>query len=235
MQGQAEYLDQAIGWAKTYGLKVQIDLHGAPGSQNGYDNSGHRGDADWSVKAKQSSNTRADLGFRANDSNNVLRTKNIIQSLSQKYSDPSYYQVVTMLEVLNEPAGYLNQNLLNVNHQYNYDAYGAARYPWAPSGNNAQSGLVIVIHDAFQSPSYWDNYMTEPQYQDVFLDHHDYTVFADDQIAYTNTQRFEVGLRLWSPSREKHADEETVCVLTSKLVRCFTALVHGRRVVGRHD
>lgn len=47
IQGQADYLDQAIGWARTYGLKVIIDLHGAPGSQNGYDNSGHRGDELW--------------------------------------------------------------------------------------------------------------------------------------------------------------------------------------------
>jgi glucan 1,3-beta-glucosidase len=46
-QGQAQYLDNAIGWARNHGLKVLIDLHGAPGSQNGYDNSGHRGSATW--------------------------------------------------------------------------------------------------------------------------------------------------------------------------------------------
>jgi aryl-phospho-beta-D-glucosidase BglC (GH1 family) len=57
VQGQLPYLDKAIGWAETYGLKVIVDLHGkqlptsfyqpssmyllyvmytgAPGSQNG--------------------------------------------------------------------------------------------------------------------------------------------------------------------------------------------------------
>jgi glucan 1,3-beta-glucosidase len=35
-QGQRHYLAKAIGWAKQYGIKVIIDLHGAPGSQNGY-------------------------------------------------------------------------------------------------------------------------------------------------------------------------------------------------------
>ena len=35
-QGQREYLGKAIGWAKKYGIKVIVDLHGAPGSQNGY-------------------------------------------------------------------------------------------------------------------------------------------------------------------------------------------------------
>ena len=37
IQGQHEYLIKAIGWAGKHGLKVIIDLHGVPGSQNGYD------------------------------------------------------------------------------------------------------------------------------------------------------------------------------------------------------
>ena len=37
IQGQKPYLLNAIGWAAKYNLKVIIDLHGAPGSQNGYE------------------------------------------------------------------------------------------------------------------------------------------------------------------------------------------------------
>ena len=33
--GAYGYLAKALGWAETHGLKVMIDLHGAPGSQNG--------------------------------------------------------------------------------------------------------------------------------------------------------------------------------------------------------
>jgi glucan 1,3-beta-glucosidase len=47
IQGQTEYLDRVIGWARTHNVKVMIDLHGAPGSQNGFDNSGQRGQALW--------------------------------------------------------------------------------------------------------------------------------------------------------------------------------------------
>lgn len=32
---QLSYLKKAVGWARNHGLKVMIDLHGAPGSQNG--------------------------------------------------------------------------------------------------------------------------------------------------------------------------------------------------------
>ena len=40
--GAEKYLDQAIEWAYKYNLKVWVYLHGLPGSQNGFDNSGLR-------------------------------------------------------------------------------------------------------------------------------------------------------------------------------------------------
>jgi len=36
IQGQLHYLRRAVRWAKNNGLKLIIDLHGVPGSQNGY-------------------------------------------------------------------------------------------------------------------------------------------------------------------------------------------------------
>ncbi|KAF8756413.1 glycosyl hydrolase 5 (cellulase A) family [Rhizoctonia solani] len=36
------YVMKAIDWARKYNLFVIMDIHGAPGSQNGYDNSGQR-------------------------------------------------------------------------------------------------------------------------------------------------------------------------------------------------
>lgn len=35
IQGQLPFLQKAITWAGNHGLKVIVDLHGAPGSQNG--------------------------------------------------------------------------------------------------------------------------------------------------------------------------------------------------------
>jgi len=167
IQGQAEYLDRAIGWARNHGLKVLIDLHGAPGSQNGYDNSGKRGNAEWHT-----------------NSNNVLRAKLVVQTLAQKYSDPAYWQVVTALGLLNEPATYLSSDLLATTRQYWYDAYGAARYPWADSGSGSKSGLALVIHDGFQPLNTFNNYMTEPNFEDVFIDTHNYQVFSNEAVAW---------------------------------------------------
>lgn len=36
IQGQLPYLKNAVQWAGNHGLKVIVDLHGAPGSQNGF-------------------------------------------------------------------------------------------------------------------------------------------------------------------------------------------------------
>jgi glucan 1,3-beta-glucosidase len=35
--GAYPYVQKAADWAKKYGLKLIIDIHGAPGSQNGFD------------------------------------------------------------------------------------------------------------------------------------------------------------------------------------------------------
>lgn len=35
-QGADYYLEKAIGWAQTAGIRVWVDCHGSPGSQNGW-------------------------------------------------------------------------------------------------------------------------------------------------------------------------------------------------------
>jgi glucan 1,3-beta-glucosidase len=85
-QGQYPYLLKAIQWARNHGVKVLIDLHGAPGSQvgspsglvvihmlsclfqNGFDNSGQRGSATWHT-----------------NSQNVARTNAIIKTLAAEF------------------------------------------------------------------------------------------------------------------------------------------------------
>lgn len=69
VQGQFEYLKSAVMWAKKAGLKVMIDLHGAPGSQNGFDNSGRMGNIGW-----------------ATDPENVERTRKVFSILATEFS-----------------------------------------------------------------------------------------------------------------------------------------------------
>jgi glucan 1,3-beta-glucosidase len=41
------YLLRALTWARKYGLRVLIEIHTAPGSQNGYNHSGRVGQINW--------------------------------------------------------------------------------------------------------------------------------------------------------------------------------------------
>ena len=43
----AAHVDNAMRWARNHDLQVLIDLHGAPGSQNGMDHSGRSGEIGW--------------------------------------------------------------------------------------------------------------------------------------------------------------------------------------------
>ncbi|KAH9849706.1 glycoside hydrolase family 5 protein [Lenzites betulinus] len=101
--GAWPYLVRALGWARTHGVHVILDLHGAPGSQNGYDNSGRRGDADWA------------------QGTNVNRTLDIIGFIATQIGD-----MIDVLEVLNEPAGY-QSDIGSIIADYWQDAYDVVR------------------------------------------------------------------------------------------------------------
>ncbi|PLB41956.1 glucan 1,3-beta-glucosidase [Aspergillus candidus] len=83
VDGQLEYLDHAIDWARDAGLKVIVDLHGAPGSQNGFDNSGRKGPINWG------------------QGDTVQKTIIAWEELAKRYTDDA--DVVSAIEALNEP------------------------------------------------------------------------------------------------------------------------------------
>ncbi|KIJ66234.1 glycoside hydrolase family 5 protein [Hydnomerulius pinastri MD-312] len=158
IQGQLPYLQKAVQWAGQYGLKVIVDLHGAPGSQNGYDNSGQR------------------MSFPTWHSNqtNIDRTDDIIKTIASMFAGQE--DVVPIIAPLNEPAGYDGSAVLSAVKQYWYDSWGNIRYPY---GTSQQSNTVELIHDAFQPLSYWSGFETPPSFNGVAMDTHIYQVFSD--------------------------------------------------------
>ncbi|WWC67849.1 uncharacterized protein I206_101766 [Kwoniella pini CBS 10737] len=84
--GAYDYLKLAVTWATNLGLKVMIDLHGAPGSQNSWDNSGIRGIREF-----------------FNNETNISRTLNAISILTLEFTKNEYLNTVIAIEILNEP------------------------------------------------------------------------------------------------------------------------------------
>ncbi|WOG99055.1 hypothetical protein DCAR_0418402 [Daucus carota subsp. sativus] len=82
--GSLAALDNAFMWAKKYRLLVIVDLHAAPGSQNGNEHSASR---DGSLEWGKTEST-------------IQQTLDVIDFLSARYAkDPSFYAI----ELLNEP------------------------------------------------------------------------------------------------------------------------------------
>ncbi|KAL1634449.1 glucan exo-1,3-beta-glucosidase [Diplodia intermedia] len=158
-KGAAPYMDAALDWARGTGLKVIIDLHGAPGSQNGYDNSGQRMDSpQW---------TQGDT---------VDQTLSVLNTIAEKYGTAEYEDVVAGIQLLNEPAGYTLD--LNTIKQFDRDGYGKVR---------AVGETPVVVHDAFQSPASYNGFMaaSDNDVRNVAIDHHEYQVFDTGMVAWS--------------------------------------------------
>lgn len=97
------FIDKAIVWAAQYGMTVLIDLHGAPGSQNGNDHSGKSGPIEWPQPQ------------------NVAKTVEILGLIAAKWAN---VQNVWGIEMLNEPDWSISHDLLT---QFYRDGYAAIR------------------------------------------------------------------------------------------------------------
>ncbi|QHS72458.1 glucan exo-1,3-beta-glucosidase [Saccharomyces paradoxus] len=183
---QLKYLNNALDWAQKYELNVWIDLHGVPGSQNGFDNSGERilyGDLGW---------------LRLNNTKEL--TLAVWKDMFQTFLNKGDKSPVVGLQIVNEPLGG-KINVSNITEMY-YEAFDLFKKNQSLSDNT-----TFVIHDAFQGIGHW-NLELNPNYQnvsyhyfnltganyssqDVLVDHHHYEVFTNNQLAETQFSRIE--------------------------------------------
>ncbi|EXJ87319.1 hypothetical protein A1O3_04278 [Capronia epimyces CBS 606.96] len=157
IQGAEDYLDAAISWARQTGLKVWIDLHGAPLSQNGYDNSGQR---------------TSTPGWTTRDS--IDATLGVISQISQKYGTSDYADVVAGIELLNEP------------YMAGLSGGRSATQGYYQSGFDIVRGsgqTPVIIHDGFSDPSEWNGFLTGQGTSGAIIDHHEYQAFTNEFVA----------------------------------------------------
>ncbi|QDS71125.1 hypothetical protein FKW77_009783 [Venturia effusa] len=164
VQGAADYLDAAIDWSRQLGLKVIVDLHGAPGSQNGFDNSG---------QVMDSPRWMEDGGFQGGSSQ---RTLNIISIISQRYAQSSYDDVILGIELVNEPRGWTDGTSQDDLRKFYAEGFNRVRHSGATS---------VVMHDAFLHPASYNEFMTP---EAPIMDHHYYQVFEDGLLYKTPQQ-----------------------------------------------
>lgn len=133
VSGQYPYLIQAVNWCNEIGLTVLVDLHGAPGSQNGQDNSGLIGP----------------VLFPSNSSNED-RSMRVLQNLTIEFSNAIYGGVVVGVELLNEPR--ISSSVFTMSYLKSFYTRGFATVRVASPVMN------VTMHDAFYGPEYWVDY-----------------------------------------------------------------------------
>lgn len=119
--GGIDVLDQAMDWAAAAGLQVLIDLHAAPGCQNGFDNGGLLGICDWASRAEYLDHSVELLG-----------------RLARRYRS---HPALGGIEVLNEPRWDVPTGLLA---DYYRRAHAAIR------AEIPDPAVAVVFHDGFR-------------------------------------------------------------------------------------
>jgi glucan 1,3-beta-glucosidase len=208
IQGAADYLDQAIGWARQTGLKVWIDLHGAPLSQNGQDNSGQRTtDPQWT------------------SGNSVSATLSVISQIADKYGSSSYADVITGIELLNEPQMGLIPGGRGATQSYYQSGFNIVK-----GAGPAQT----VIQDGFATPSSWNGFLSGQGTNGAIVDHHEYQVFTNalvalspaDHVKYVSTSAAQ-----WGQGQDKFI---IVGEWSAAMTDCAPAL-NGYGIGARYD
>ena len=171
--GCIEELDHAFAWAEKYGLRVLIDLHTAPLSQNGFDNGGICGVCKWSQ-------TPEEVDF-------VL---NVLEKLAKRYGQR---EGLFGIQPINEPVTEPMWSAMNIQARYKpvdpelaagsapntleflCDFYHRAYDRIRP---NIKDDAYVVFHDGFQLKA-WKDFFADPSLKNVILDTNQYLMMAE--------------------------------------------------------
>lgn len=168
------YLLRAIEWCREFGLRVNLDLHGVPGSQNGWAHSGHQGTINWLQGP--------------NGDKNGQRSLDIHDQMSQFFAQDRYKNVVTMYGLVNEPKMIFMDSPQKV-IDWNLKAIALVR----------QNGIKqqILFHDGFLALTEWNNTMKGVD-DKLMLDTHQYQIFNVGQLKLKHSDKINLACSGWT-------------------------------------
>ena len=152
IDGQWFYFLRFVGWCDEYDIQVWPDVHTAPGSQNGFDNSGQLLQDYPTCKHWTSSE------------DNVKRSLKAIKDISEAIMRDNIRKVVTGFGILNEP--FLDCDVSVVKSFYN-EALKTVR-------NVMGEDTSVYIGDMFDAKSWNDGWWKNEDYSSTYLDSHYY-------------------------------------------------------------
>ncbi|KAK2591491.1 hypothetical protein QQS21_010811 [Conoideocrella luteorostrata] len=177
------YLLRGIEWARKYGLRVNLDLHALPGSQNGWNHSGRLGPIGWL------NGTDGQL--------NAKRSLEVHDKLTQFFGQARYKNIITHYGLANEPRMTFLDKAQVI--QWTEDAYKIVR-------KNGMKALV-VFGDGFMGLDNWQGLMTG--YDDMVLDVHQYVIFNQNQIDFSHQKKVQYACTGWTQQAQQSMDRKT--------------------------
>ncbi|KAL1743873.1 glycoside hydrolase family 5 protein [Schizophyllum fasciatum] len=170
-----KYILRIVAWARKYGLRVNLDLHTVPGSQNGYNHSGRLGQVNF---------LHGPMGLA-----NAQRFLSHVRAFAAHFAQPAYRGVVAMFGIVNEPL--LAQIGRGALDSFYSEAYRMVR---EITGTGAGQGPYLVIGDGFGGLQTWAG--TFEGADRLVLDQHPYMAFdggANDDPIATGTDPTDAG------------------------------------------
>ena len=164
------YLKRALMWMDELGLQALIDLHAGPGSQNGYDNSGKRGEVHWVDETYPTNRFNIDRTLKINEK--------IAQTMRQ-WVDNGVISVNTLygIGLLNEPhvCGYESWFSLRAacTDDFYPKGYDVIRKYFGPEET------AVVIDVAALPFQIFNLRFPSDQYENLVIDAHHYQCFAN--------------------------------------------------------
>ncbi|PPQ78746.1 hypothetical protein CVT25_010749 [Psilocybe cyanescens] len=153
------YFLKAVQWARKYGIRIYLDLHALPGSQNGWNHSGKSGSVNF---------MNGVMGIA-----NAERTLNYLRIITEFVSQPQYRDVVGVVGIVNEILwGTIGKDAIQSFYLKAYDTIRKS------SGTGTGNGPYIAIHEGFQGPAIWEGFLTGADR--LALDQHPYLAFMGD-------------------------------------------------------
>ena len=180
---QWRYLLRAIEWARRNGLRVNLDLHGVPGSQNGWNHSGRWGAVGWLNGTDGSLNRQ--------------RSLDVHDRLSKFFAQDRYRNIVTFYGLANEPR--MVDLPADSVVDWTTEAYDLVK----KNGVKAN----VVFGDGFMGLEKWQGRMTGRA--DLILDVHQYVIFNDDLIALSHQDKVRFACKGWTEQTELSMDTST--------------------------
>lgn len=166
------YLLRGIEWARKYGLRINLDLHGVPGSQNGWNHSGHQGTIGWLNGTDGALN-----GQRAIDVHNQL---------SQFFAQPRYKNIIAFYGLANEPR--MVELDTDTVLEWTTNAIDTVR----KNGINA----TVVFGDGFLGLANWQGKLVG--IEGLLLDVHQYVIFNVEQIVLDHSDKINFACAAWT-------------------------------------